>query len=652
MSGPEQDVDGRGSRGPAGIRGGGDMACDHRGPYGGPPPGPDPAMLPVNNHDVPVLLCHTCSVCGRMRSAGFHRHNPVVPGKPLVSSACRKCKKKMSNGHQPSGGSYTRVKSCDRDGRCIHVNIEEGHRRGRRRDRDEQVVYRRYSPSPPTHLIRRSSSQAKLGLRVFQQDYDAFGVRKGSRILRTSSLSPPRASRYRDIWPEPDVVRMRSTTYKGNRNDTDKDDIWPPPDTVPLRSYKRITTEVPQLESRIVELSLSLLLPLRARSTRAKYRSDSFEARPRGRSTGPSNAHRDGPSERAEERLSSHPRPYRQVVPIYAEREVREEDEMRGRLPQRDRSMSRGAIRRYSDEEKTVYKRKVTVRDEHFSDGVKRSRTPHVRFEEVDPARDDPTFEQGHEPRYAEPPRGPPGGDYDYAYRYDRIDTDPRRRDASLRQSSPPVESMRRFRIHERSSYSPPHSPGFDGPRGIKVDRIRASSFSPARGPSPPPDIEPESIPMRRSAETVRVRYVSPRRAYSYNLPPPTGPRIARSLSPPDPPTRASRRTTVHVESEDLRKDDDDGTSSSGSYEPMPKRSHARYHPSIDDRKTARRSIEERRSRDDDEDVLVQVRKWKGIDEKGRKATFVEEKRVYSPGRGGDRDGDREVRERRSWRDV
>ncbi|KAF2035964.1 hypothetical protein EK21DRAFT_44080, partial [Setomelanomma holmii] len=292
--------------------------------YGQPSPGAHAPPPQVEEQTVPVLLCHTCSVCSRMRSAGYHRHNPVVPGKPLVLTPCRRCKNKLQR-ERRSMSSYTRIRSCTAEDPCdwpresVRVDIEQSEQRGRRRDREEVRVYR-HSPSRP-RIIRQSSSQTRLGLRVLQDQGPPRMMRAEARI-RVSSLSPRRESRYDKIWPPPDVVPTQPSRSGDtvpppwmNPNITSQDEVWPPPDVVPTHSYRKVAVSPPRRQSsRIIELTPSPP-PVRTRSTRVVYRSESRERRPRS----PSPVHVKYSEERrveeAEERVMSHPRPYRSVLP-------------------------------------------------------------------------------------------------------------------------------------------------------------------------------------------------------------------------------------------------------------------------------------------------------------------------------------------------
>ena len=147
----------------------------------------------VEEQTVPVLLCHTCSVCGQIRSAGYHRNNPVIPGKPIVTTPCRKCKKRIKNSHRSRATSYTRIRTCTADEPCdwprgpAQIDINCSERRGRRKNRGEIYASWRTDHLPP-RIIKEGSSRANIGLRTLQRS-PPRGYRRETR-LKVSSLSP------------------------------------------------------------------------------------------------------------------------------------------------------------------------------------------------------------------------------------------------------------------------------------------------------------------------------------------------------------------------------------------------------------------------------------------------------------------------------
>ena len=272
---------------------------------------------------LPVMLCHTCSHCGRMRSVGFHRNNPVLPGKPLVSQLCHRCEKKYKS---QCYSSYTRIRSCTADVPCnwprepVHFDVERSEHRGRTRHRDELYVAQ-HSPDQP-HIIQRSSSQMHLGLSALQQPSRKT---KTETRVRVSSLSPHHHSRYDKVWPSPDVVSMRPSRSNdvlstdsesisgGTRRTTE---VWPPPDVVCTHMYRKIDKTHPRLSrvsSRIIELSPSPSPPPQSRTGKGTRRNTSQSHHSRSRSPSPTQVRfrKTRRSESAEARITAHPRPYR-----------------------------------------------------------------------------------------------------------------------------------------------------------------------------------------------------------------------------------------------------------------------------------------------------------------------------------------------------
>lgn len=470
---------------------------------------------------VPVLLCHTCSECGRMRSTGYHRRHPVIPGKPIALTRCRRCRRK-SKDHGRSSSTYTRIRSCTADEPCdwpresIRIDIDRSEHRGRPRSRE--VYVRHHSPTRPP-IIRQDSSQATIGLRVLQQDRSPPRVYYESKI-RASSLSPRRAPRYGDIWPPPDVVRMvpsRSDEDRlargANPNLTSRDEVWPPPDVVRTYSYNKAPpAPLRRQSSRIVELSPSPPPPTRTSSQRIVFRSQSMERRPR--SVSPIN--RDESTGRdAAARLMSHPQPYRRVLP-------------------RERAISpeRGILKSPGGDYETP--QRSSMRESQYSTTVEVG-GPRVHF-------DSERAGQPEEPRgrlrYTQDPQATSG------------DREPRpycsQNPYIIDSATPPLEQLERMSIRR--------SPSRDE---IRISRARRISPSPPRAPTSDP----------RRYEEVRIRRVSP----------PSNQRRRRSLTPPRARESASDDVT-----------DTDSSHSGG---------------------------------------ITEVRTWKGIDENGRPATYVEERR-------------------------
>ena len=425
---------------------------------------------PPSNPTVPVLLCHTCNECGHMRSAGYHRNNPVIPGKPVVLSACRRCKKKIKS-QQRSHSRFTRIRTCTSKEPCdwpredsVEIDIEHTEDRGRRPSRDDVYVYA-HSPIRE-RVIRHTSSQTGLGLRAFQRIGDRSRQRSETRI-RISSVSPGSASRYDEIWPPPDIVRMETLqseevpTAPHNSDVVPIDEVWPPPDIVRTHSYRKSPSPIlRRRSSRIIELSPSPP-PAHTRTTRVRYRSESRERHIQSVSPVRVTIREERRSDDAEVRLMSHPQPYRPVL--------------RGRAE----SPGRGIL-------KETPHRRTTMRESQQSTTVEVG-GPRVHF--------------GSERRTLTPPPDTRlyVEDHRLSDAYEQLHIGPRRRQYV---DEPVVQDTERIRIR-RSSTSPHRSYDED----IRIDRARRIS------PSPSP-------PVRRE---IRVRHISPRR------PPPSPERPAFS---------------------------------------------------------------------------------------------------------------------------
>ncbi|KAF3001514.1 hypothetical protein E8E13_009182 [Curvularia kusanoi] len=155
------------------------------------------------------------------------------------------------------------------------------------------------------------------------------------------------------------------------------------------------------------------------------------------------------------------------------------------------------------------------------------------------------------------------------------------------RPASPPIDRMER--LHIRHSSPSPERISED----IRVDRARRIS------PSPP----------ARRYERVRVRYVSvsPTRRAS---PPAPRARLPRSPSPPPlppQPERTVRSSYRHVSKVSI-------TDRTRSLTPPLSRRHTPSEADVTDS-------------EDEQESVIEVRSWKGIDENGKPATFVEERR-------------------------
>lgn len=574
------------------------------------PPAPPPQLEEIS---VPVMLCHTCSHCGRMRSAGFHRNNPVVPGKPLVLTPCRRCNKRIKNHHH---SSFARIRTCtaeepcDWPGESFQVEIEHGERRGRRRSR-EDVYVSQYFPSRP-RVLRRRSNQARLGLRVLQQPSHES---KATTRVRVSSLSPIRSSRYGEVWPPPDVGTMPSS-MPGNAHAAPPsplpthasraDEVWPPPDIVRAHSYRAVERSPRRrTSSRIIELTPSPP-PARTRSTRIVYRSQSRlqERRPPSRSLSPDRcAYREERRNNdAEARMTAHPRPYRPVLPehttvLRASDETSSNTDSMSRM--RGESPNRSILKPKGRDRETSLRRRQNMRESQQSTRVEVG-GPRVHFDSE--RRDErPNYETRGRTRHLKD-RHSIGKDFEHYRQYSR------HRYAAGDPPAPPIEDFERLRVH-RSSLSPRQ----DLREEYRIDRARRIS------PSPPPLPRP---PTAQRYEEVHMRHVSP--------PPP-------HRDQPPSPSRLPPPNYRHVSQTRER-----------TRMPSPLPSRRRDTPADTTDSDSVHSGE-----------LTEVRSWRGIDENGQPATFVEEKRrVRMIEQGSERDGEfrpvigRDRVVERRWRDV
>ncbi|KAH7076761.1 hypothetical protein BKA63DRAFT_552629 [Paraphoma chrysanthemicola] len=574
--------------------------------YGHLPPGGQASPPEIEEQTVPVLLCHTCSVCSRMRSARYHRHNPVVPGKPLVLTPCHRCKKKLKK-EQRSMSSYTRIRSCTADEPCdwpresVRIDIDHAERRGRRRDREEVRVYR-YFPSRP-RIIRQSTSQTRLGLRVLQQEDRPPRMMREARI-RVSSLSPRRASRYDEIWPPPDVVPTKLSRSgealslsRINPNFASQDAVWPPPDVVPTHSHRKVAASPPRRpSSRIIELTPSPP-PARNRTTRMAYRSESRERHVDSPLTKRASFREERQTEEAEERVMSHPRPYRSILPEHRNfTSISDEISSTDYMPRGHPDSPGRSILKPSGGDRETSRRRMSMRESQQSTTVEVG-GPRVHFTSERKSEGEPPELRGGESHREEIRRFSEEYDHYRDYSHHRYVDD---------QLAPPAEDMERLRIRR----SPP-SPQRSYEEEIRIDRARRIS------PSPP-----------RRYDEIRVRHVSP-------LPPRERGRPAHVTSSPERPAYSGYR---HVERAQA-------VSRTRSISP----------PRI------QRPVSEDMTESDSahSGEVTEVRKWRGIDENGQPATFVEERRTVRMLEQGSERGTasefRPLNERlgsRSWRDV
>ncbi|KAJ4287181.1 hypothetical protein N0V90_012579 [Kalmusia sp. IMI 367209] len=178
-------------------------------------PSPPPANAVVPEPDVPPLaLCHVCSQCGALRSSGYHRHHPIIPGHLLISTPCRRCKKKARKEKERKDKEKAKREEATKEPskRTITIEIDDSERRGRTRARDVYEVYR--SPSPRPRVVYRSASRANIGIR------GSTGVEY--RVLREASPEPS----------PPPVLRRRT------RSEVRFSSVSPPPGDVRIQ-YRR-----------------------------------------------------------------------------------------------------------------------------------------------------------------------------------------------------------------------------------------------------------------------------------------------------------------------------------------------------------------------------------------------------------------------------
>ncbi|KAF2831659.1 hypothetical protein CC86DRAFT_463498 [Ophiobolus disseminans] len=565
---------------------------------------PQEAPAPPQDQTVPVLLCHTCSVCNQMRSAGYHRHNPVVPGKPLVLTPCRKCKKKIKS-QRRSMSSFTRVRSCTADVPCdwpsedVQIDIEYAEHRGRARSRDVVYVYMR-SPSRP-HVVRQSSSQTRLGLRVLQQDPKSPYESRTTRV-RVSSLSPRRASRYGELHPVPDVVRPKQPKQDDQRppptnpNHISTGEPWPIPDGIHAHLHRKAEMNAPRRpSSRIEELDHSP--PTHTRTTRVEYRTESVERR---RNVSPARVsfREEKRDDGAEARMRAHPQAFRAVCPeqrnFRADESTTVEQLYRGRT-HRQNSPGRGILKSPAREETP---RRRHMRDSQQSTavevgGAKVHWGSHRKEEQ--PAPDD----RGRQRPADDAPRF--GDDFELYHNFTR------RRYVDDPEPAPPVEEFERVRIRRRSP-----SPG-QFREDIRIDR--------ARNISPPP---------QRPAQDVRIHNTTPQPHRERE----------RVVRPPPSPERPAHMTFRHVSRDRF-------VARARSVTPPPARK-----PASDD-------MTDSESAHSGE--LLETRTFRDFDENGKPAIFVEERRrVRMLEQGSETGGRKEFRmlnERapqmqKSWREV
>jgi hypothetical protein len=497
----------------------------HSSHYTGVWPPPDvvhPLSLPQAPPPEPqvhVLLCHVCSVCGRMRSAGFHRHHPVIPGQPHVQTPCRRCKKKAKKERE-------RREERDSGARTIRIEIDGVESRGRARSR-EQVVYlaRRHSSlSPQRTRVKRSTSRARVGVRMLRQSRSPLEVLRRRRTqVRVSSSSPPVEMRFR---------RHRS------------DEVF--------SRHEKHHAHLPGC--RVTELSPSPSPTQTRTSRRVEYRNLSPEQRlPEGRRRSPSPV-RVGRRERrtgdAQNRLAAHPAAYR-TVEVDRRTFLRESDGSVSTDSRQPSPPPRGILRNPEIEYRTLHRRRMETSND--------SLLPE------------------------------PGGS--------RVQFAGERRQMGRREMDYTREHIRRHQAQRSFVEDVPPSPP-SPPLERSFGRLR---------------VRPASPPSSRGYEDeIRVRHVSPHRYEEV--------RVRRRSPVPHGLTEKSREHTPHTTP------------------------YTRYHsleqirsesPPPDPRHEDWEDVTESESEHENEGDLVSVRRYRDLDENGRPATFVEERRTRYTGAGG-----------------
>jgi hypothetical protein len=143
-----------------------------------------------------------------MRSPGYHRHHPIIPGQALISTPCRRCKKRAKKAKERREKERARREEHETSSAgVITIKIEDGERRGRTRGREE---HRDHSLSPECRVYR-SNGRANAGFR------DSTRVEYRTARDISSEHSPPPALRRRtrsevrfsSVSPPAEGVRFR-----------------------------------------------------------------------------------------------------------------------------------------------------------------------------------------------------------------------------------------------------------------------------------------------------------------------------------------------------------------------------------------------------------------------------------------------------------
>lgn len=162
-------------------------------------------------------------MCGQIRSAGYHRHNPIIPGQALVSTRCRRCKKRARKNKEKAENDKARQKGMSRPSEnLITIKIDNSERRGRTRTREVHQVYRDHSSSPEI-VVYRSRSRVKIG--TGEPTYNAWTTENEVSSGRMFSPHTRRATRteirFQSVSPHPDGLRARSRPQENREQQHD-----------------------------------------------------------------------------------------------------------------------------------------------------------------------------------------------------------------------------------------------------------------------------------------------------------------------------------------------------------------------------------------------------------------------------------------------
>ncbi|PVH99498.1 hypothetical protein DM02DRAFT_672629 [Periconia macrospinosa] len=420
-------------------------------PYPEPPRNDMPVIVPAHMStasDPVYVLSHVCSVCGRMRSAAYHRHHPIVPGQPSVPTPCRKCKKKAKEKHDKRPG---------KDENTITIKIDDGSRRGRARSRSEVRYVRSYSSPSPRRTVVRAGSRANIGLRVLQ---DERNVPPSSR--RKSRIS----SRYYSPSPPPET--------RGR---------YRPPGSFP-------SPESPDYEPRVRYIEASPSPPPLRTRTRLEYREESLE-RPsvdyRARSLSPIRVPRRGyrNNDDAETRITSHPAPFRTVGPDHRPHLHESEASHSTSSPTGRLSPRRGILRNASMEYETTQRRRMqeSLNRQRGSDVEQDYHTRRCRYSDERPLNSEEfRYSRRTEREYVDAPRSP----------------------------SPPTRSFERLRVRHSSPPSSRDYEMDTHVRYISPDNHHRVELRARHSSPPPPPPRPEYRPSTRARGDERAPLALP----------------------------------------------------------------------------------------------------------------------------------------------